>query len=238
LERVFPSECVDERDFVAVNESDLLEERLGVPDLWPLERSEATWDADTFYGLIEVIHDVVARPRARRWHDYSNCGWHYSEFAVAPARELYRWRVNRLLDRTTIPLRLAADGEDVGRLVATTDDARSELVQRLLRTTEPTAADRVRHAIALYRSRGASDEDKRSAIVALAGVLEDRRAALKENLFRKDEDALFEIANRFSIRHHNESQKADYDPVFLDWIFWWYAATVELSERLLARPSA
>lgn len=28
---------------------------------------------------------------------------------------------------------------------------------------------------------------------------------------------------------------ADYDPIFLDWIFWWYLATVELIDRLLAR---
>lgn len=50
---------------------------------WPL-RPEA-WDEDTFYGLIEVIHDLVARPRERSWHDYGRCGWHYSEFAVVPA---------------------------------------------------------------------------------------------------------------------------------------------------------
>jgi len=40
----------------------------------------------------------------------------------------------------------------------------------------------------------------------------------------------------FAIRHRRRGQQADYDPVFLDWIFWWYLATVELTARLLARP--
>jgi hypothetical protein len=64
-----------------------------------------------------------------------------------------------------------------------------------------------------------------------------RSGLLKAELFRKDEDALFHIANAFEIRHINESQKGDYDPAFLDWIFWWYLATIELTDRLLARQA-
>jgi len=31
--------------------------------------------------------------------------------------------------------------------------------------------------------------------------------------------------------------KASYDPVFLDWVFWWYLATIELTDRLLRRDT-
>jgi hypothetical protein len=93
----------------------------------------------------------------------------------------------------------------------------------------------VRHAIALFRSRGSTELDKRSAVVVLAGVLEERRVLLKEKLFRKDEGALFQIANEFAIRHSSASQQGDYDPAFLDWVFWWYLATIELTDRVLAR---
>lgn len=31
------------------------------------------------------------------------------------------------------------------------------------------------------------------------------------------------------------AQRSAYDPVFLDWIFWWYLATIELTDRLLYR---
>ena len=58
---------------------------------------------------------------------------------------------------------------------------------------------------------------------------------LKEALFSKDEVALFVIANKFDLRHGDEKQHTDYDPAFLDWVFRWYLATVELTDRLLAR---
>ncbi len=52
-------------------------------------------------------------------------------------------------------------------------------------------------------------------------MLEIHRTLLKRELLSKDEDALFEIANRYDLRHRNASQRVDYDPVFLDWVFWW-----------------
>ena len=188
-----------------------------------------------FYGLIEVFHDLVARPRDRWWHNWNMCGWHYSVFAIAPARALYRWQMNRLLADAGIALRLAEDGEDAGHLVHLVDDDRRVLVDRVLRSSDPKTSDHGQHAIALFRSRTATKQDKRSAIVALAHVLESRRRLLKAESLRGDEGAIFHIANDFAIRHESERQKADYDPVFLDWVFWWYLATVELTDRLLAR---
>lgn len=114
-------------------------------------------------------------------------------------------------------------------------DDRCILVERALRTSDPRAREQVQHAIALFRGRTATTQDKRSAIVTLAHVLEVRRRLLKAELLRGDEGALFGIANEFAIRHDNERQKTDYDPVFLDWIFWWYLATIELADRLLVR---
>lgn len=98
--------------------------------------------------------------------------------------------------------------------------------------------DRIDHAIALFRRRSATVEDKRSACAALANVLEVRRnSVLAKSLTKKDEDDLFLIANNFAIRHHRRGQQQDYDPDFLDWIFWCYLAAVELSNRLLTRES-
>ena len=89
--------------------------------------------------------------------------------------------------------------------------------------------------MALFRSRGVTREDKRSAAVALARVLEDRRDLLKAELLSKDEGSLFQIANQFDVRHRRADQRPNYDEAYLDWIFWWYLATVELTDRLLAR---
>ncbi|MFD9047218.1 hypothetical protein [Streptomyces zaomyceticus] len=231
----FGEECVDDPNTLP-DASALIERRLGIPGLWPL--APDTWDEDTFYGLIEVLHDLVSRPRMRRYHDYCSCGWHHSEFHNGPARALYRAKVNELLLAAGVQYELASEGEDLGRLVAITDDARSHLVHRALNDSPPDVTADVRHAIALYRSRDASPESKRSAIFNLGRVLEERRALIKAQL-GKDEGALFEIANRFDLRHRRADQRGEYDEAFLDWIFWWYLGTVELTNELIrakARP--
>ena len=52
-------------------------------------------------------------------------------------------------------------------------------------------------------------ETKRSAVVALAGILEERRSLLADELLTKDEGALFQIANKFGIRHQRADQRDD-----------------------------
>ena len=59
-----------------------------------------------------------------------------------------------------------------------------------------------------------------------------------DSLFTADEDALFHIANKFDLRHRNDKQHTDYNPAFRDWVFWWYLATIELTDRLIARQNA
>ena len=132
-------------------------------------------------------------------------------------------------------LRLPGSGEDQGRLVEVFDDGRTALLAEVLERARPDAAARVHHAVALFRRRGATDEDKRSALITLAGILEERRQLIKAELVSADKGALFQIANKFAIRHQNSQQLGDYDPAFLDWVFWWYLATVELTNRIITR---
>ena len=114
--------------------------------------------------------------------------------------------------------------------------AREELVAAAVHRPGPDG-DETRHAVALFRARDAGVEHKRSACTTLARVLESRRRLLKAELFRKDEGALFQIANEFDLRHRGADQHTDYDAAYLDWIFWWYLATVELTDQLLNRQA-
>jgi hypothetical protein len=107
------------------------------------------------------------------------------------------------------------------------------LLKQMVDRSDGSTGDRLRHAIALFRARTATEHDKRSAAMVLALVLEERRLLLKEELLSKDEGVLFRIANEFAIRHQNDKQREDYDPASRDWIFWWYLATIELTDRLI-----
>jgi len=246
FERAFGSNCCDSHDNPDVEGQRQLSRLLGEDQsdgdqvvLWPTRPNDGydptgQWSDGLFYDLIEALHDLVARPLSRWWHDFHR-DWDYSDYAKGPGQAVYRWRVNDLLDRSVVPLRLAESGEDTGRLVTATGDARDDLVEMALQSPEPKVRDRVAHAVAKFRDRHATVADKRDATRTLADVLEQRKRVLKRHLFSRDESALFDIANNFELRHLNEQQKSDYDPAFMDWVFWWYLATIELTDRLLAR---
>ena len=206
---------------------------VGSHTLWPLQPE--IWDTDIFYSLIEVFHDLVARPRRCWLHDHNHCGLHFEVFDTDAGRRVYRGLVNRLLAEHAVELRLAADGEDEGQLVHVVDEARADLVAQALQAPDTGVQERVRHAVAQFRGRTATVYDKRLAVLTLAGILEERRELIGTRIGSKDEGALFQIANQFAIRHQHRNQQGDYDPVFLDWIFWWYLGTVELTDRLLDR---
>lgn len=232
-------ECTDHSPYVPgdVRLDGAIADRLHQPGLW-LGSNPQDWDERTFYELVEVMHDLVARPRSRWYHQWNDCGWHYEDHAPYPGRILYRWTVNRLFVRHGVDLALAKSGEDEGRLVRQPADPRGALVETVVaNTTDPDMSDTVDHAVARFRARGATREDKRLACVGIAGVLERRRALIKSELLSNDEGALFLIANKFDLRHRDERQFSDYDGVFLDWLFWWYLSTVELTNRVLDRKS-
>lgn len=225
-------DCVDGHGEPTIDPVSELDERVGRGIL--MVTQPHAWTEDDLCDFIEVFHDLSARPRELSYHDYANCGWHPSSFSIRSGQALFRWRVNQILERSTLDLVLAEAGEDEGRMVRVAPSGVTRLVEEVL-ASPSEARSEIEHAVALFRLRGGTREDQRSAIVALARILEDRRPLLESNLTRKDEGALFRIANEFDLRHHNTKQLADYGEEFLEWIFYWYLATVALTERLLTR---
>ena len=232
FDRVLGPDCVDNARDVSFDEW-LAQEtghgQIGVSEFARLGDPTPLLDA------MEAVHDIAALPVRAWYHAFDNCGWHGLEWSADAGQRIYRWQANQILSRTELGLQLADEGEDEGRLVYGTDEARTALVAGMSARENTTMTDEVAHAIALFRSRGAGVTEKRSAVVSLAGVLENRRSLVREHLLRKDEAALFTIANEFDLRHRKPDQRGDYDEAFLDWIFYWYLATIELSDRIFAR---
>ena len=234
FEQRFGKDCVD--DPTDVEPAEVIRARLPREGLWPVDAGRLSQDTELFLDLIEVLYDLVSAPQTRYHHSYGGCGWHHGNFSTRVGRAVYVCEVNRLLTRSILTYRLSDAGEDRGRVVTASDEPRSELAATLADPDHDSTDGTVPHAIALFRARGAGRPDKRSACVALAGILEERRSLLKEHLLRPDEGALFQIANQFAIRHQNARQLADYDEAFLDWIFWTYLSTINLTNHLLDRP--
>jgi hypothetical protein len=94
--------------------------------------------------------------------------------------------------------------------------------------------ERLRLAEERFFRLGATDDDRRDALVHLAAALEHLRDRLADVLLdKKDDDALFTIANNFAIRHENVRQRREYATAWLVWIFHVYWATVRVGLELL-----
>jgi hypothetical protein len=94
--------------------------------------------------------------------------------------------------------------------------------------------DRVKAAQLKFRRHRSTETDRREAIRDLADVPEFLRPQLKEVLTNKNDSALFEIANNFTIRHHNAKQQIICDEVTLYiWIFYFYLTTINAGLRLI-----
>ena len=192
-----------------------------------------SWEPADLFDFIEVFHDLATRPIKAVFHRHCH-DWHPKEFSQESGQKLYRILINGLLNQSTQELRVARAGEDIGRMVNPAPDELGLIIDEALDRSSPTYPE-MSHAVASFRGRNSTVEDRRSAIVSLAGELEKRRKILKDELLKKDEQALFHIANKFNLRHKTADQRADYDPEFLDWIFYWYVATINLSDNLLAK---
>ena len=83
-----------------------------------------------------------------------------------------------------------------------------------------------------FRRHGSTVDDRRQAVRDLADVLEYLRPKVQSILTSNDEKDLFNLANNFGIRHHNDRQKTNYDAtLWLAWMFYFYLSTVHVLLR-------
>ncbi|MCZ8512436.1 hypothetical protein O9H85_08310 [Paenibacillus filicis] len=87
---------------------------------------------------------------------------------------------------------------------------------------------KVKAAIRRWKNRNLSLDERKQAVIDLADIFEwlKKSEKLSIALNKKDESVLFEIANNFSLRHHNPNQKSNYDKnIWYSWMFHFYLAT-------------
>ena len=207
--------------------------KLRKTELWPIQNKCDFYSEDDLFDAIEFLHDCVSKPVDGWRHTFNDCGWHYRTFSQDTGRQEFRDEINELLRDYKDGYELSEEGE----ILALAEPGLEPLLQAHLPEYDPKNVEtRVNAAVRKFRNRHSSPDDRRDAIRDLADVLEFLRPKLKEVLTKQDENDLFNIANNFDIRHHNDKQKANYDkPIWYSWMFYFYLATIQASVRLIKK---
>jgi hypothetical protein len=196
---------------------------------WPLNIE--SFDKDTLFDIIELYHDTISFPVKGHNHEYMQCGWHYSSFDTIKGQEEYRKEINEMLADYENGYELNNDGQIV--LLLTPGLTELTLAEIPTEDSEETRIkNRIEWAVKKYRDRHSTIIDRREAVRELADVLEYLKPTLQSEMLTADEKALGNIANNFTIRHNNKSQKEEYSLPWLSWIFYLYLSTIHLCLRL------
>jgi hypothetical protein len=204
-------------------------------NLFPVREKLSDYSEDDLFDVIEFLYEHCSKPTERYLHDFANCGWHCSKFTREAGRVEYRHRVNEILNIYMEGYELSTDGE----ILSLPEGGLEALLEAPVPSLDPENVEtRVEAAKRKFRRYRSSLDERRDAIRDLADVLEYLRPQVKDVLTSKDEADLFNIANNFGIRHHNEMQKVQYDKaIWYSWLFYYYLATIHAVLRLIAKAN-
>lgn len=207
---------------------------VGRADLWPPDPVAGSWSEDGIFDFLQFIAEKVSSPVPDTgwFHGYNDCGRHGEDFTPEPARGQFVTRVNKILERYGDGWEMKPDFEIVERAPVGTGDL---LTVKLPADVSADTRRRVQGAVAKFRRRSSSRDDRRDAVRDLGDVLEPLKKAAATHLSRKDESDLFNILNNFDIRHNNELQKSDYDPIWLSGLFYHYLTMIHVLTHLVDR---
>jgi hypothetical protein len=193
---------------------------------------------DKIFDTIEFLYDYVSVPGERvpitTDSGYSYYG--YENYDKEAGRTEYSSYINNFLCRYR-------DGYELkdGKILSLgTNGIRDILLADVPVFGDKNIDHKVQRAIIKWRNRQLDINERREAVTELANAFEwlKKSSLLKSVLSKKDEGALFDIANNFAIRHHNPGQKQNYDKnIWYSWMFHFYLATFHAVARMIAKKN-
>lgn len=224
--------CVDAGDIVGTVRDPELEMLLTIrkKGLWPVHDKSALYQEDDFFDVIEFLYQYVSKPIDGTMHSYGECGMHWHTFNRALGQKDFCEKVNGVLAHYEHRFELSQEGE----VLLKPEAGFEPIFDADLPTTDEKVSSRVGAATLQYRRHGSTLDDRRQAVRDLADVLEYLRPKIKLVLTTADENDLFNIANNFAVRHHNDKQRTAYDTsIWLSWMFYLYLSTIHVVLRKL-----
>jgi hypothetical protein len=193
--------------------------------------------ADHIFDMLEFLFDHVSKP-GEMVDMVTDTNWNYRDYGDyddAAGQNEFREQANTFLCDYGEGFELTPSGTV---LASGSDVMRQILTAEIEPYDEKNVDSKVRNAILKWRNRHLSFDVKKEAIRELADVFEWLKKTKKLDgvLEKKDESAIFEIANNFAIRHHNPQQKTGYDKkIWYAWMFHFYLATYHATIHLLLK---
>jgi hypothetical protein len=222
--------CVDAGDVPGKVRDPELEMLLTIrkTGLWPIHEKAPFYSEDDFFDVLEFLHLYVSKPIDGSMHSYNQCGMHWETFSKVLGQVEFRSRVNAVLAHYEQRYELSGSGEVLHRPEAGFEP----IFDADLPSKDENILSRVSAAALRYRRHGSTLDDRRQAVRDLADVLEYLRPQVKTLLTTADEKDLFNIANNFGVRHHNDKQRTAYDAgIWLSWMFYFYLSTIHVVLR-------
>ena len=202
--------------------------------LWPIHEKAPFYSEDDFFDVLEFLYQHVSKPIEGTMHSYGGCGMHWETLNQKIGHTEYRTKINAVLAHYDKRFELSSEGEILHKPEAGFEP----IFDADLPTPDKNILGRVNAATLQYRRHGSTIDDRRQAVRDLADVLEYLRPKVKTLLTTADEKDLFNIANNFGVRHHNEKQKTAYDTnIWLSWMFYFYLATIHVVLRKIGHDN-
>ena len=196
--------------------------------LWPISKFLEHYNEDDLFDIIEFLYMHVSKPIDGNYHGWNDCGMHWETFNRADGQKEFKEKINEILGMYIGKYELSEKGE----ILAKPDTGFEKIFEADIPSSDKSVTERIDSAIRQYRRHGSTLDDRRQAVRNLADVLEYLRPKVKSILTKQDEKDLFNLANNFGIRHHNEKQKTNYDTaLWLSWMFYYYLATIHVLLR-------
>lgn len=196
--------------------------------LWPIHDEHGHYSEDDFFDVVEFLYQHVSKPIDGTYHSWNECGMHWETFNKVQGQAEYLKKVNAVLDHYAGPFELAASGEVLHK----PEEGFEQIFDADIPSKDTNVTSRLEAAVLRYRRHGSTLDDRRQAVRDLADVLEYLRPKVKSLLTSDDEKDLFNLANNFGIRHHNDHQKTAYDlSLWLSWMFYFYLSTIHVVLR-------
>lgn len=233
--------CVDEGQVAGSLGVDIdaqIFRRIRKNGLYPISEKVIEYTEEDLFDVIEFLYDVVSEPMEGRLHSYNNCGMHYWSFNKFDGQKEYRSEINSILKDYSKGFELSNNGE----ILTIEQNGLQDLLDMKVPTYDPNNVDeKVKSAVHKYRSRHSTIDDQKDAIRDLADVLEYLRKEIEQLiknglLVNNDEKDLFELANKFGIRHHDGRQNISYDKeIWYPWMFFYYLSTIHAMIQLIKK---